>query len=123
MGATDASGRVLTALGGLLKSAALENPKFLGQVIELPRTATLAEVLRAIDENAGEAARGDQEIRYVEGVREVVSFKELSAAATPDKDGSIAPGVSLPWKDGGVYLISGAGSADGGAQICTVGCA
>jgi len=93
------SAEVTSALSGLLKSAGQENPKFGGQVITLPRTATVAELSRAVDENASAAAKSDAEIRYVDGVREVTRLKKLSEPVTVTS--------SQPWKDGGVYLITG----------------
>ncbi|HWU86872.1 MAG TPA: SDR family NAD(P)-dependent oxidoreductase [Kofleriaceae bacterium] len=86
-----------TALAGLLKSANQENPKLVGQLVILPRAATTGELERALQDNAGPAAMRDPEIRYAGGARQVLTWKELPAAN----------GRSLPWRDGGVYLITG----------------
>jgi len=103
----DETGRteVTSALSGLLKSAHQENPNFIGQVITISHTATVAELARAVDENASAAAKRDAEIRYVDGVRETRRFQELSKPVTAAS--------SLPWKDGGVYLITGGGGGLG----------
>ncbi|MBC7984551.1 MAG: SDR family NAD(P)-dependent oxidoreductase, partial [Candidatus Obscuribacterales bacterium] len=89
---------LLTALSGLLKSANQESQKVVSQLIALPRAATVNELVNALEENATEATQKDVEIRYVRGVREVASFKELNATAVT---------TQLPWKNGGVYFISG----------------
>ncbi|WP_394849111.1 SDR family NAD(P)-dependent oxidoreductase [Pendulispora brunnea] len=95
-----AKGEFLQALGGLLKTARQENPKLVGQVITLPEAADLDVVSSILDENRHDAAQGDTEIRYIAGAREVPHFRELQ-----EPSGPIAGDV--PWKDGGVYLITG----------------
>jgi len=87
---------VLAGLSALLKTAALENPHFTGQLIIVPAETTAEELsvwLKA------EAARPlDSPIRYEHGVRQVLRWQELPA------DHETAP---LPFKDDGVYLITG----------------
>ncbi|WP_145984448.1 type I polyketide synthase, partial [Bradyrhizobium nitroreducens] len=85
---------MLQGLSGLLKTARLENPNVLGQVIGIDRQADdrLIDVLR---ENS--LSPGDQQVRYRQGVRFVSGWADLQL------DG----GSKLPWKDGGVYLITG----------------
>jgi acyl transferase domain-containing protein/acyl carrier protein len=156
------AGNLQGALGGLLKTAQQENPKVIGQLLELPPDASVEQLLSAVEENASVGARTDSEIRYTNGQREVAQLKELTAsaaaplsastaasastststaspspstspttfaatatatsaptsAATPSfrsdapstsapNAASIAPEHPLPWKDAGVYLITG----------------
>jgi acyl transferase domain-containing protein/acyl carrier protein len=89
-----------SALSGLLKSARQEHPKIKGQVIALPGTATSIEIVHAVEENGREECHGDTEIRYAAGIREAANFLELSPAVD-------AGAIALPWKDGGVYLLTG----------------
>ncbi|WP_441286888.1 SDR family NAD(P)-dependent oxidoreductase [Sorangium sp. KYC3313] len=87
-------GERLGAVSGLLKSASQENPKLVGQVLELEDSATL---LDKLEENA--AARGDVEIRYQGGERQTPALEPVVE--------SRAAGVEVPWKQDGVYLITG----------------
>ncbi|WP_437836523.1 SDR family NAD(P)-dependent oxidoreductase [Sorangium sp. So ce1153] len=98
-------GGALRALGGLLRTARLENPSFYGQVIGLPPQATSRVLEQAIAENARRATQGDTEVRYVDGRREVSSLRPMPESASL--------GTSLPWKSGGVYLITGGAGALG----------
>ncbi|XXT21474.1 SDR family NAD(P)-dependent oxidoreductase [Sorangium sp. So ce429] len=91
------SSQSLAAASGLLKSVRQENPKLVGQVISLPATAGFRELSTALDENARVAAQDDTEIRYVSGGREVATLEEMSASLAGE----------APWRDGGVYLITG----------------
>ncbi|WP_438018420.1 SDR family NAD(P)-dependent oxidoreductase [Sorangium sp. So ce315] len=98
-------GGALRALGGLLRTARLENPSFYGQVIGLPPQATWHVLEQAVAENACRATQGDTEVRYVDGRREVSSLRPVPESASV--------GTSLPWKRGGVYLITGGAGALG----------
>ncbi|MGW2366732.1 SDR family NAD(P)-dependent oxidoreductase [Streptomyces sp. NPDC001667] len=84
----------LGGLSGMLRTARMEHPKLLTQWIELddaPRPAELAERLRR------DAADTDQEaVRHHGGRRQVSHWRELPA-----------PAPALPWRDGGVYLLTG----------------
>ncbi|XXY19533.1 SDR family NAD(P)-dependent oxidoreductase [Sorangium sp. So ce216] len=98
-------GGALRSLVGLLRTARLENPSFHGQVIGLPPQATRHALERAIAENACRATQGDTEVRYVDGRREVWSLRPVPESASV--------GTSLPWKSGGVYLVTGGAGALG----------
>ncbi|HWU90435.1 MAG TPA: SDR family NAD(P)-dependent oxidoreductase, partial [Kofleriaceae bacterium] len=87
----------LAALTGLLKSASRENPKLVCQVIGMPHTAGVTDLIRATEDHASPAVARDAEVRYTGGTREVRVLEEL-----PDTGAE-----ALPWKDGGVYLITG----------------
>jgi NADP-dependent 3-hydroxy acid dehydrogenase YdfG len=93
------------ALAGLLKSAHQENPRLVGQLIIVPHAATTGELERALQDNAGPAAMRDPEIRYAGGARQVLTWNELPAAG--GRASGRASGRSSPWRDGGVYLITG----------------
>jgi acyl transferase domain-containing protein/acyl carrier protein/aryl carrier-like protein len=87
------------ALSGLLKSAGRENPRFQGQVIAINGGLDAAAFEQVVQGNASAAARGAADVRYVEGLREVRGFEELSHPTSAAR--------SVPWKDGGIYLITG----------------
>ncbi|PSL48187.1 acyl transferase domain-containing protein [Chitinophaga niastensis] len=84
-------------LAGILKTARLENPLFYGQLIRTSSAITDPEIL--INQLL-ECARNplDTDVRYKDGKREVAGWKEMTMPeSTP----------ALPWKEGGVYLITG----------------
>lgn len=87
------------ALVAMLKTARLENPQLVGQLIDLGRGDTepslteLADILHA----NGQVPTA-QHIRYRQGKREVQFWTELSGCEQP---------VQPVWKQGGVYLIVG----------------
>ncbi len=86
---------MLHGLAALLKTAQMENPRFFGQVIEVEAGtdgSARAALLRA------DASTFDQSIRHGVGGRHVLSSRELATEA--------AAGVR-PWKDQGIYLITG----------------
>jgi polyketide synthase PksN len=87
-----------SAVSGLLKSAQLENPRFRGQVIAANADLQVAQLVQLVTENARATASGDTEICYRGEVREVARLTERLFIAASDL---------LPWKDGGVYLITG----------------
>jgi acyl transferase domain-containing protein len=90
---------VAAALSGLLKSAQQEHPKFRGQVIGLSGEISAAKLLRVVEENASERAKSDSMIRYLGDARQVASLKERVATNEAMSE--------APWRDGGVYLITG----------------
>ncbi len=84
------------ALVGLLKCASRENSKFRGQLVQIAASESIPSWLAAL-ENACAAA--DQETRYENGQRQVVTLRPLSTEA--------GAGPVSPWKKQGVYLITG----------------
>jgi acyl transferase domain-containing protein/acyl carrier protein/SAM-dependent methyltransferase len=88
-------GAVFTALAGLLKTARLEYPKLKGQVIGFEAQESAAQIVRWLDDNTH--APDEREVRYLGGERQVSSWRELMPA----------PLAQMPWRDSGVYLISG----------------
>ncbi|WP_412679436.1 amino acid adenylation domain-containing protein [Brevibacillus fortis] len=84
-----------TAFSGLLKTAKLENPNLIGQVIEVEAGDDELDIAEKVNENVRRPL--DIQIRYQAGKRYVSEWVELDAPQD----------ASLPWKDGGVYLITG----------------
>jgi acyl transferase domain-containing protein/enoyl-CoA hydratase/carnithine racemase/acyl carrier protein len=85
---------LLTGLSGLLKTAALENPQLVGQLI-LVSPQTTAEELSGLLE----AERSpDAVVRYDDGARQVLRWQEVQA------DRNEPP---VAFEDRGVYLITG----------------
>nr|BAP05596.1 CalH [uncultured Candidatus Entotheonella sp.] len=86
----------LSGLGGLLKSAHAEQPRLVGQLIELEGHETAAVLARYLATNTRRPE--DTTVRYRAGRREVLSWEEQS---TSEKQ------PPIPWKNNGVWLITG----------------
>ncbi|HXH41922.1 MAG TPA: SDR family NAD(P)-dependent oxidoreductase [Thermoanaerobaculia bacterium] len=87
---------LLAGLSGLLKTAALENPQFVGQIILVPAHTTPEELARHLRE---EKTLGlDALVKYEHGLRLVLHWQEVPA------DFAKPP---VAFKDQGVYLITG----------------
>lgn len=93
----EGTGRLLQGLSALLKTAHLENPKIIGQLIEIDPHDTNDELIKRVQENS--QSPEDVQVRYRYGRREVMSWEEL-----PFSEQKVA---HIPWKEGGVYLITG----------------
>ncbi|WP_276736064.1 type I polyketide synthase [Bacillus sp. (in: firmicutes)] len=88
--------QLLSGLTGLLKTAELENPKLTGQLIELDTEVSASNLFEALEENR--RCPRDTHIRYWQGKRFVSKWKETSGEHLS---------ADIPWKDKGVYLITG----------------
>ncbi|WP_161624829.1 SDR family NAD(P)-dependent oxidoreductase [Streptomyces spectabilis] len=86
------------ALSGLLRTARLEHPALLGQVIAVPADASAAYLAETLE--AESRRTDDRRIRHGDGTREVLGWEPLDETAAP------GPGP-VPWRAGGVYLITG----------------
>ncbi|MFF1478498.1 SDR family NAD(P)-dependent oxidoreductase, partial [Streptomyces sp. NPDC058301] len=84
------------ALSGLLKSAHLENPLLLGQILAAPADAPAAELAEMLAEGA--RAPRDQQVRSEGGRRRVLGWEPVDEL--PDTG-------AVVWREGGVYLITG----------------
>ena len=84
-------------LAGLLKTARLENPGVVAQLIE----TAADDIAATLDENA--RCPDDIEIRYDGRQRMVPEWETLPDTAVP----------GTPWKEGGVYLLTGGAGALG----------
>ncbi|MCC5466707.1 SDR family NAD(P)-dependent oxidoreductase [Pelosinus baikalensis] len=88
--------QLFSGLSGLLKTAQLENPKLIGQLIEVDPGEEPDGIIRKIKENA--QSPRDNRIRYQDGKRWICGWSEVEP---------LQEEVSLPWKDQGIYLITG----------------
>jgi polyketide synthase PksM len=88
--------QLFSGLSGMLKTARLENPKLLGQLIHVEPGDNWEGILEKLEENSRVPL--DNHIQYQGGKRRVVRWREVEAAQNQ---------VSIPWKDRGVYLITG----------------
>jgi polyketide synthase PksL len=87
---------LFAGLSGLLKTAALENPQFIGQLVLVPADITAEALGRHLRD---ERSRGvEPVVRYEGNVRQILRWQEVAAEpeATP-----------IAFKDPGVYLITG----------------
>ncbi|SDD51938.1 polyketide synthase PksN [Paenibacillus sp. CF095] len=85
-------------LGGLLKTAQLENPKLMVQIIQLPAGSKVEEITARLE--ADSRSPKDREVKYEAGVRYTKSFEESGLFNRNEKN-------EQPWKEGGVYLLTG----------------
>ena len=95
--------QLLSGICGLLRAARLENPKLEGQLIEvcLPGEANMDEAVLAgvMDMLMKDVQNpGCDRVRYVGGKWQAAYWKEVEAPAEE---------ACIPWKDQGVYLITG----------------
>ncbi|MCX7923144.1 MAG: SDR family NAD(P)-dependent oxidoreductase, partial [Clostridia bacterium] len=86
--------QLFSGLSGLLKTAQLENPKLVGQLIEVDENSDV--IWDVLEKNGRSPA--DKHIRYWDGKRYVAGWNEIEASQEE---------MSIPWKDRGVYLITG----------------
>ncbi|MNW35404.1 Polyketide synthase PksN [compost metagenome] len=80
---------------GLLQTAEKENPKIVGQLVEL-ESVGLEEVIEKLKENSQYPK--NKRIRYEDGKRLVLGWNEMKPTETTGR---------VPWKDRGTYLITG----------------
>jgi polyketide synthase PksN len=86
--------QLFSALSGLLKTAQLENPKLIGQLIEVEPGTDLESIIEKLKENS--QCPQDNQIRYRFGKRWVADWSEIEGAQE-----------RIPWKEQGIYLITG----------------
>ncbi|MFA6173946.1 MAG: amino acid adenylation domain-containing protein, partial [Kiritimatiellales bacterium] len=86
--------QLYSGLSGLLKTAALENPKIIAQLIVTGADNTAQSVATKLTENS--FCPDDSHIRYMPQ-RMVIDWETLASDERPD----------MPWKERGVYLITG----------------
>ncbi|WP_158021073.1 beta-ketoacyl synthase N-terminal-like domain-containing protein, partial [Chromobacterium sphagni] len=85
-------------LGAMLKTASRENPLLAAQTIELCEPNQTAGLAQMVLDNAADF--GAAEIRYRGGERQVKLLERVMALGGADR-------AATPWRDGGVYLITG----------------
>ncbi|HEX8619007.1 MAG TPA: SDR family NAD(P)-dependent oxidoreductase, partial [Thermoanaerobaculia bacterium] len=93
--ATEGETALVAGLSGLLRTAALENPQFSGQLLLVPSRINSEELATKL--NAGETDV-DPLLRYENGIAEALRWEEIAADA-------VAP--SSAFREDGVYLITG----------------
>ncbi|UUM22295.1 SDR family NAD(P)-dependent oxidoreductase [Mycoavidus sp. SF9855] len=84
---------VLQGLGGFLRSAQQEYPRLVCQVMAVAAEVSMPVLVQQLK---AEAASPAPMVRYIEGKREVLGFAPMACEDT-----------TLPWRDEGVYLITG----------------
>ncbi|WP_264453579.1 SDR family NAD(P)-dependent oxidoreductase [Paenibacillus polymyxa] len=89
-------GRLFSGLSGLLKTARLENPKFIGQLIEVDQGEQAEGIMAKLEDNSRSPM--NSWIRYENGQRTIACWSRLETSGQEE---------GLPWRDGGVYLITG----------------
>ncbi|MQA07913.1 MAG: SDR family NAD(P)-dependent oxidoreductase, partial [Pseudonocardiaceae bacterium] len=84
-------------LGGLLRTARLENPKITAQLIDTDSPAGSADTIARIEAEAQAGRAAPAHVRYTDGRRFLLTWRPLPerAASTP------------PWQPDGTYLITG----------------
>jgi polyketide synthase PksN len=92
--------RMFASLSGLLKSAHLENPKTLGQVIRVGAENSGKELMSKLQESS--KFPQEQQIHYKQDNRFVMSFVEET-----NFQEDIKGRIKIPWRDKGIYLITG----------------
>jgi acyl transferase domain-containing protein/NAD(P)-dependent dehydrogenase (short-subunit alcohol dehydrogenase family)/acyl carrier protein/SAM-dependent methyltransferase len=91
--------QLFSGLSGLLQTAGLENPNLLGQLMEVEPGEDSAGILQKLAENSRNPE--DNRIRYQKGKRWVVNWSDNIATVSPGEP------RTLPWKDRGIYLLTG----------------
>lgn len=88
--------QLFTGLMGLLKTAHLENPKIIVQMIEMEQVNDADELILKLQENSCNPM--DDRIKYQEGRRYTAYWNELKNTEQTEY---------IPWKDNGIYVITG----------------
>lgn len=94
--------QLFSAISGLLRTARLENPQIVGQLIELDSATDIEEVIKTLQASGQSPA--DIHIQYRNDKRYVFDWREQE---------TVKAAMPLPWKDQGVYLITGGAGALG----------
>jgi polyketide synthase PksM len=89
-------GRMFSGLSGMLKTARLENPRLVTQLIELDATIDATDAAAIVTQERNFSAQ--PWVRYHGRRRSVCSWEELDDRPQLE---------NMRWKDGGVYLITG----------------
>ena len=91
---------IFRGLSGLLKTAEQENPKLVGQLIVIETDKEVESIAEKLKESIRRPQ--DKEIRYEGSKRYIRIVKELEVS-----DKGNGKSEKIPWKEGGVYLITG----------------
>ena len=94
--------KLFTGLSAFLKTVNLENPKIIGQMLTMSSTLAVPEIIHKVMETATNPH--DREVAYeVSRQGELRLVRKLKEVGVVEQDQDI----SIPWKDYGVYLITG----------------
>ncbi|PRR99354.1 non-ribosomal peptide synthetase [Bacillus atrophaeus] len=96
LAAAQSKQQLFSGLTGLLKTAGLENSKLKGQMIEIEPNEEIESIAEKVKENKRNAE--DRHIKYEKGKRYIADLSEVNES---DRE------ITMPWKDNGVYLITG----------------
>ncbi|WP_158542960.1 SDR family NAD(P)-dependent oxidoreductase [Phytoactinopolyspora halophila] len=88
--------RVLSGLAAMLESVRLENPKVRAQLIEVDPREAASRTVDILEREATQAH--ERRVRYVEGRRYAGRWETVPELDDP---------AGTPWKDGGIYLLTG----------------
>ncbi len=88
--------RLFSGLLGCLRTAEIENPRLIGQMIEVELGENPEGLIAKLMENR--VCPNDKYVRYQEGIRWVGGLKETKTLHEEE---------ITPWKDEGIYLITG----------------
>ncbi|MEW9702711.1 PfaD family polyunsaturated fatty acid/polyketide biosynthesis protein, partial [Paenibacillus sp. SI8] len=88
--------QIFSGLAGLLRTAQLENPSLIGQLIEVESEENAEGIVTKLLENS--QTPSEHWIRYHADQRLIHGWNECETMQEEDK---------IPWKDGGIYLITG----------------
>ncbi|QIC04833.1 SDR family NAD(P)-dependent oxidoreductase [Brevibacillus sp. 7WMA2] len=89
--------QLFAGLSGMLKTARLENPNLHTQLIEIENADFSQDITQLLEEN--KKTPHTQHVRYENGKRFYAYWSEVERQA--------AESIEAPWKDGGIYLITG----------------
>jgi polyketide synthase PksN len=93
---TEEEQQLFSGLSGLLKTAQLENPKLIGQLIEVEPEEESQSLIEKLKENS--RSPKDNQVRYHDSKRSIAILSEIEVPQNIEK---------IPWKDEGVYLVTG----------------
>ena len=96
--------QLFTGLAGILKTARLENPRLIGQLIEVAPGEAIQGLAAKLKENC--FCLKDSRIRYEDGKRWVECWREIDLLNN-ETDNETDSETDIPWQDRGIYLISG----------------
>ncbi|MFT0802662.1 amino acid adenylation domain-containing protein [Bacillus swezeyi] len=89
--------QLFAGMSGLLKTAELEYSKLTAQVIEIENPKEVIDLHQKLKEDSQRP--DDKQIKYEAGGRFVKDWREIELPAAAE--------LHMPWKDNGVYLITG----------------
>lgn len=87
---------IFSGLCGLLKTARMEHPNFVGQLIEVEPGNQLEDIIERLKENSWIPV--DNHIRYKDGERWIPFLREINVSYEE---------IMIPWQDKGIYLLTG----------------